>query len=528
MFDNDILTMNRETWTNNISSVLSGNESCDVVLIQPPTKKDCVGGPTLATTENLGLAYLSSSLSSSGISNCVLDAEGGRYTEDDVVDFCRQSEAKIFGISPAAINMCTSIAISKELKNAIPASTILFGGHHATLCYREIMSNEDHVDAVVLGEAEDIIVPIVAGLLEGKPLYRHPSVATRGDLDNKQVNVIKCLNSLRDPARNFNDGSNECRLLTSRGCVGSCSFCTTPELFPSLRRRSVENIVREMNDLARNGKKHFWLNDDLFISGHPLCHKFANDFSLALIKSNLDISFRPMIRADSLNARHDTLKILEAAGMTHVFIGIESGNDFELSKLNKKLSSKENAQCLDVLKDEPLVTQIGFIMFTPWSSPDTLRENMHFLHETGQAYRAFPFFRMLSVFPHTMAHRVVLEEGLIGSLSYCSEDPFSYRFHWSVTGELARAQHLAYPKIAELDNVIYRKVSTLRLLGLLSEEEELRREATQVNMKFFKGIIKMAEYKQFPMEDHALALDDLYYDLSRIASLCSISSEVYS
>ncbi len=528
MFNNDILTMNGETCTKNISTVLSGDQSFDVVLVQPPTKKDCVAGPTLATTENLGLAYLSSSLSSSGISNFVLDAEGGQYTEDDVVNFCRQSEAKIFCISPAAINMCTSIAISKKLKNAIPASTVLFGGHHATLCYREIMSNEDHIDAVVLGEAEDIIVPIVTALLEGKPLYRHSSVATRDDLENKQVNVIKCLDSLPYPARNFDDGSNESRLLTTRGCICSCSFCTTPELFPSLRRRTVENIVGEISHLASNGKKHFWLNDDLFISGHPLCHKFANDFSLALIKSKLDISFRPMIRADSLNGRHDTLKILESAGMTHVFIGIESGNDFELSKLNKKLSSRENAQFLYFLKDEPLVTQIGFIMFTPWSSPDTLRENMRFLYDTGQAYRAFPFFRVLSVFPHTMAHRLVLEEGLIGSLSYCSEDPFSYRFHCSVTGELARAQHLAYPKIAVLDNAIYRKVSTLRLLGLLSEEYELRRESTQINMKFFKRIIKITKYNQFPMEDHALALDDLYYDLSRIASLCSISSEVYS
>ncbi len=471
---------------------------------------------------------MSSSLSNSGISNCVLDAEGGQYTEYDVVHFCRQTEAKIFGISPAAINMCTCIAISKELKNSIPASTVLFGGHHATLCYREIMSNEDHIDAVVLGEAEDIIVPIVTALLEGKPLYRHPSVATRDDLDNKQVNVIKCLNSLRYPARKFDDGSNECRLLTSRGCIGSCSFCTTPELFPSLRRRSVENIVREINYLARKGKKHFWLNDDLFISGHPLCHKFANDFSSAVIKNNLDISFRPMIRADSLTARHDTLKILEAAGMTHIFIGIESGNDFELSKLNKKVSSRKNAQCLNFLNEEPLVTQIGFIMFTPWSSADTLRENMHFLDDTEQAYRAFPFFRMLSIFPHTMAHRLILEEGLVGSLSYCSENPFSYRFHCSVTGELARAQHLAYPKIAELDNAIYRKVSSLRLLGLFSEEEELRREATHINMKFFKGIIKMTEYDHIPMEDHALALDDLYCDLSRIASPCSISSEVYS
>ena len=221
--------------------------------------------------------------------------------------------AKIFCISPAAINMCTSLAISRKLKNAIPASTVLFGGHHATLCYREIMNNEDHIDAVVLGEAEDIIVPIVTALLEGKPLCRHSSVATRDDLENKQVNIIKWLDSLPYPARNFDDGSNESRLLTTRGCIGSCSFCTTPELFPSLRRRTVKNIVEEISHLASNGKKHFWLNDDLFISGHPLCHKFANDFSLALIKSDLDISFRPMIRADSLNERQDTLKILEAA-----------------------------------------------------------------------------------------------------------------------------------------------------------------------------------------------------------------------
>jgi len=528
MFGNASVTTSEETGMEAAAISSRSRHGVDVVLIQPPTKKDCVAGPTLATTENLGLAYLSSMLSSSGIPNSILDAEAGRCTEDEVAGACARSGARVFCISPAAINMGTSIAISEKLKNTIPRSIVLFGGHHATLCYREILSHEHCVDAIVLGEAEDIIVPLVRALLDGTRAYTHPSVARRGDLDNRRINVIECLDSLPYPVRSFDGGDHDCRLLTGRGCIGSCSFCTTPELFHSLRRRSIANILGEIHYLAANGKYRFWLNDDLFISAHPACHRFAHDLSLAVVGSGLDITFRPMIRADSLNGRYDTLKVLESAGMTHVFVGIESGNDLELTKFNKHVTREENAQCLHFLKDEPVVTQIGFIMFTPWSSPRTLCENMQFLSGTRQAYRAFPLFRVLSVFPHTLAHRLISEEGLIGALSYCSEDPFAYRFHSSVVGELARAQHLAYPKVAGLDNTIYREVSNLRLLGLLSEENELRAAATQANTRFFNRIVRLTEYSHVPLDEHALAVDDLRRDLSRIASQCSVSSEICS
>ncbi len=45
--------------------------------------------------------------------------------------------------------------------------------------------------------------------------------------------------------------------------------------------------------------------------------------------------------------------------MTHVFVGIESGNDMKLAKLNKNVTCRDNAICLEMLRDEPIVTQMG-------------------------------------------------------------------------------------------------------------------------------------------------------------------------
>src|SRR6185369_10306820 len=92
-----------------------------------------------------------------------------------------------------------------------------------------------HVDAIVIGEAESVWPQVVADFARGTPkrVYRGEARPLDG-LPTPRYDLLE-------------PGFLVPRVLqATRGCPFTCRFCTVPDLNPGFRMRPVDDVVRDI------------------------------------------------------------------------------------------------------------------------------------------------------------------------------------------------------------------------------------------------------------------------------------------
>ncbi len=168
------------------------------------------------------------------------------------------------GFSPTVATMEDAIHISNRLKEADSKIHICLGGHHATFLAEQLLIEESSFDSVVRGEGELTILDLADRLRLGLSLQGTPGVYFKGKngtiCKNPPRKKITDLDSIPFPARDAlnwqlqKGESPTARVISSRGCVAECSFCSIPP-FERLqeghlwRARSAENVLEELTYL---------------------------------------------------------------------------------------------------------------------------------------------------------------------------------------------------------------------------------------------------------------------------------------
>ncbi len=205
---------------------------------------------------------------------------------------------------------------------------------------------------VAIGEVEPIWDRIIEDCIEGnlQPSYR---ITTEQGVRVKTVtSYIAAPDVSRVPfphipkaARQRYVHPSQLFVDSSRGCPFLCTFCVVKNVFGrTVRGRDPERLVAWIVDRVRNDKAaSFWFTDDNFVrnAGHrELLERLAaaraagNKFSLSL---TLDVESTCYARDDSPRGEQtrEFLRLCQAAGVAHVFMGLESTNDAALQEMRK-------------------------------------------------------------------------------------------------------------------------------------------------------------------------------------------------
>ena len=87
---------------------------------------------------------------------------------------------------------------------------------------------------------------------------------------------------------------------------------------------------------------------------------------------------------------------MQAHGLIAVYLGVESGNDAGLRALNKRVSVAQNLAAVELLKRHNVAVSIGFMLFDPSSTLETVTQNIRFLRTVGEdGYFPINFCKML-------------------------------------------------------------------------------------------------------------------------------------
>jgi radical SAM superfamily enzyme YgiQ (UPF0313 family) len=178
-----------------------------------------------------------------------------------------------------------------------------------------------------------------------------------------------------------------------------------------MRCRSPRNVFEEVRWIRENipQLKEISFDDDTFTANIQHAREIAR-----LIRP-LGVSWTINARA---NCDFETLKIMREAGLRHVVVGYETGNDGILQKIKKGVTTEQALRFTKDCQKLGLSIHGAFIMGLPGESRATIAETIEFAKrldlDTIQASLASPY-------PGTEFYDLCLENGWITADSFVDE-----------------------------------------------------------------------------------------------------------
>lgn len=223
-------------------------------------------------------------------------------------------------------NFNVSYFIAEEIKKIFNGIKIIFGGPEILYKFindKTFYQNYPVVDTFVIGEGEEPLKEIIKGTKE--KIIKFKEIQNLDYLPFPEYN--KELLKLYPRKRAL-------PLLFSRGCINNCKFCAEKFLYKKVRVRSAENVIDEIMYQQKNHNTlWFTFYDSMINTDKNELFKFCDIIIEKKIKIKWDCQFYLK------NYSIDLLKLMKNAGCFNLFVGLESGSNSVLKRMNKKFDT---------------------------------------------------------------------------------------------------------------------------------------------------------------------------------------------
>jgi radical SAM superfamily enzyme YgiQ (UPF0313 family) len=467
---------------------------------------DPISGPVDAlfiafeNQDNLGVRSLMSVLAEAGYRSVLVPFVPGLY--DYVIEEIQRVQPRLIGFS---IIFQYSIEDFNQLAHRLRLAGIqahfTAGGHFPSIRPAQVMELMPDLDSVVCFEGEYTLLELLQHLSDPAAWSKILGLAYPRDgqvLVNPPRPLIANLDELprleRGAARELSYGVRTASMLASRGCLYDCAFCSIRLFYHSapgsLRRtRSPAAVVAEMVDLyQQDGVRFFNFQDDDFAARTLEQRRWLNAFLEELARCGLKgkVIWKIACRVDDVET--EIMQRCQAHGLVGVYLGVESGNPVGLKTLNKHVSVEQNAAAIQTLQDLGISFEMGFMLFDPSSTIETVAQNIHFLKEMmSDGAAPVNFCKMLPYAGTPIEAQLKLEGRLRGSISqpdYPFLDPrldiYAHFVHVTF-----QKRNFKYSGLVERLCTCLFDIELARLSGNLTwtegDQKELHRLVSQVN-----------------------------------------------
>ncbi len=258
------------------------------------------------------------------------------------------------GISVETYTAKRAYAIATEYRNrGIP---VVLGGYHPTLVPDEALQ---YADAIVSGEAENVVAEICADALAGKMkrIYRSEKPS--------QLEGIK-------PRRDLFQGKRYLPIHPvefGRGCKYRCDFCSIQSFHQGAHRtRPVADVIEEIRSLP--GRNVLFV-DDNFVNNRQAMRE--------LLHALIPLKIRWAGQATLDVARdEDLLDLCRKSGCVGFLIGLESLHDDNLAQICKGTRTKQYEEALSRLRRYGITVNGSFVFGYDADTPHSFDETLHF------------------------------------------------------------------------------------------------------------------------------------------------------
>lgn len=232
------------------------------------------------------------------------------------------------------------------------------------------------VDHLVLNEGESTLPAFLEDLAKGTPKHIYTS-NERPSLENTPIPLWELI-SFKDYAT--------MSIQFSRGCPYDCEFCDITTLYGHKPRlKSAEQVVQELDALySRGWRGGVFIVDDNFIGNKVRLKKSILPAMIDWMEEHRHPFW--FITEASINMADDEelMILMQKAGFTSVFIGIETPNEESLQECNKFNNVKRDLLA-SVKKIQNFGFQVsgGFIVGFDSDTPSIFERQISFIQQSG-------------------------------------------------------------------------------------------------------------------------------------------------
>jgi len=389
----------------------------DVVLVNPMDETQ-VSTKLGLKVPPLNLMYLAAALEKDSAEVNIIDDDLKQKGPNKLANEISKLDPNVVGITATTASINTALNYIDGIKKNLPNVLTVVGGSHATFLPEDTLKECKGLDVVVIGEGEETIVDLTNNYIKNgfKNLNEVKGIAYKNNgviKRSESRELIKNLDEIPFPARHLlpfeSYGTSEDEsggVITSRGCVFNCGYCSSSLIMgKKFRGRSPSNVVDELEELVNKYKiRDIAFLDDTFMLNKRRAQSIAN----AIKERGLDISFVASSRVDKVDKK--LLESLKQSGMATLYYGVESGSQRILNLMRKGITLKQAENAVKTAKNVGVDILTSFILGYPGETPDEMDKTIKFAIKLDADYSQFS---VLTPFPGTPVYYELKSKNLL-------------------------------------------------------------------------------------------------------------------
>jgi anaerobic magnesium-protoporphyrin IX monomethyl ester cyclase len=346
--------------------------------------------PTEMLFPPLGLALLASQLHRLGIESKIFDCTFDTF--ETIQNKLESYHPDIVGIYTMVTLSHNTFRIAEMVRTILPESLLVAGGPLPTL-YPEQYSKV--FNAVFRGEADLSFPAFCSDLFAQKSarpqlkelvLNKYPGLFIRRDVLQVENPLIhyreKELDTFPLPYRGDFDhpayqevwfqqeGTKTTSLITTLGCPFNCDFCSRPVFGNLFRRRNLDAVFEEIQQIRSLGYDSLWIADDNFTLDTGFLREFCNRIA------NQELQWSCLSRVTGID--EGITKLMKDAGCRRVYLGLETGNQDTLLLMKKKATIAEGKNAVQLFNKAGIEVAAFFIVGYPGETLSSIEDTFRF------------------------------------------------------------------------------------------------------------------------------------------------------
>lgn len=419
--------------------------------------------------------------------------------DKEINDSLRKAKPDVVSISSISTEYVLEIEhMTKLVREALPNVIIVEGGILPTVSINVAMRDKN-VDYWVIGEGENSLLNLLNELNEPQPDFScikglayfkngapNINISTEyiEDLDSIPFPDYENLDFMEYANKQIKYGQGICAsrfpyatTITSRGCPYRCIFCSGPKISgKKVRMRSVENILKEIDDLHKQGIVEIIFLDDHFF--------FSRKRAIGIMKGIIERGYDNLIwKCANLTLwllDEEILDLMKKSGCYQMTVSIESGNQYVLNNIIKKpINLEKMPDIINIAKSKGFEIIANFVIGFPYETWDQIRETFAYAEKLNVD---LVNFHIATPLPKTELMDICIKEGYVPEKF--DEDIANVGYtSGNISTEDFTPQELRILRAFEWDRINFkneeRKKIIAKIQGISMEELELWRKDTR-------------------------------------------------
>ena len=292
---------------------------------------------------------------------------------NDINDYLEEENIVVF-VFDYQLPLHTTDAVKnifETIKITEKKSKFIIIGKTSSYYYEKFIDNG--IDIVIRGIADSIINDVIRNIDDYDKLGNIPNLVFKKDNKIIKTETKRFINTFKDapiPDRSLVDVKKYMdtrTLVTSRGCSGTCHFCSTPFYFGSWEGKDASIVVDEIEMLINeyNAKKIIFLDDNALVDKQRML-----DICNEIQRRNIKSLFGALCSIKCYDK--ELVEKMYEIGFRWIHFGLESGSREILKKMHKDMDINYVKQVIKEVKEIGYRVRTSFILDYPTSTKEDL------------------------------------------------------------------------------------------------------------------------------------------------------------